>query len=64
MKLYELLEVIEDSQTVIISDSNNDEIARYDGRESIPTEYGVCGVIGVYAGLYNNLPCIRVSIYE
>ena len=66
MKLIDLLEVIEDSQFVIVSDSNNDEIARYDGRDSIDKKYNNKKVIALYAnpGMIHNtsIAWIRIQI--
>lgn len=38
MKLGEMLEQIDENKTVIVTDLVNMEIARYDGRDSIPEE--------------------------
>lgn len=38
MTLIQVLELISDSTEVRVYDSNGNEIARYDGRDSIPTQ--------------------------
>lgn len=38
MTLGEMLEQIDENKTVIVTDLVNMEIARYDGRDSIPEE--------------------------
>lgn len=47
MKLIDLLEVIDDNQDVIITDANNNEIAKYDGNDSIPDRYNNDRIISV-----------------
>ena len=39
MILQDILGLIPDNQTVVITDWKNEEIARYDGKNSIPDHY-------------------------
>ena len=48
MKLIDLLEVMNESETVIVFDYIGDEIARYDGKNSIPEELNDCGVYKIF----------------
>lgn len=50
MQLIDLLAVINDNQFVVVTDSEDKEIARYDGRDSIDD-------------IYNNKEVISVSAY-
>lgn len=38
MKLIDIISLIDENQTVVVVNTENKEIARYDGRDSIPTE--------------------------
>lgn len=68
MKLLELLEIIEESQSVVISDADNNQLCIYDGRDNVPTEYNDKDIIQIYADIYKstltgwNFPALRVQI--
>ena len=62
MILLDLISLIQDSTTVIISDLNNNEIARYDGKNSIPTKYNDKKVLEISAYIENKKAVVRVQI--
>lgn len=64
MKLFELLEKIDESQTVIISDTENNEISRYDGKNSIDIDIISHSVLYIFAYIENNQAVIRIQIYD
>lgn len=64
MKLFELLEKIDESQTVIIADTENNEISRYNGRDSIEINLISHSVLYIFAYIENNQAVIRIQIYD
>ena len=64
MKLFDIIEKIEESQIVIVSDSANDELARYDGKNSIPAGFLLNSVLSIYAYIENGAAVIRIQIYD
>ena len=47
MKLEDLINKILDSTYVILIDTNGNELARYDGRDSLPNIYNKWEVVGM-----------------
>ena len=64
MKLYELLEKIDENQTVIIADTENAEISRYNGRDSIEINLISHSILYIFAYIENNQAVIRIQIYD
>ena len=64
MKLFDIIEKIDESQLVIVSDPANDEIARYDGKNSIPAGVLLNSVLSIYAYIENGAAVIRIQIYN
>lgn len=64
MKLFELLEKIDESQTVIIADTENNEISRYNGRDSIEINLISHSILYIFAYIENNQAVIRIQIYD
>ena len=62
MLLLDLISLIQDETTVIISDLNNNEVARYDGKNSIPKKYNNKEVVEVSAYLEGKKAVIRIQI--
>lgn len=48
LRLIDLLEVMNESETVIVFDHLGDEIARYDGKDSIPEVLNDCVVYKIF----------------
>ena len=46
MQLYELIGLLNDNRTAIIKENGN-EVARYDGRDSIPNRYNDYEVVEI-----------------
>ncbi len=46
MQLYELIGLVNDNRTAIIKEDGN-EVARYDGRDSIPNRYNDYEVVEI-----------------
>lgn len=63
MKLWQLLEMISDETNVIIADSENNEIARYDGKESIPSEYGIANIMEISAYNEGDKAVMRIQTW-
>lgn len=63
MKLWQLLEMIRDETNVIIADSENNEIARYDGRENIPAELGVENIMEISACTEGDKAVMRIQTW-
>lgn len=63
MKLWQILEMISDETNVIIADAENNEIARYDGRESIPSEYGIANIMEISAYTEGNKAVMRIQTW-
>ena len=64
MKLYELLEKIDENQTVIIAATENNEISRYNGRDSIEVNLISYSILYIFAYIENNQAVIRIQIYD
>lgn len=62
MTLEELEPVINDSVIVELWDANQDLIANYDGKDSIPDEYMYCEVNDVFTS--ENKLCVEIDYYE
>lgn len=62
MLLLDLISLIQDNTTVIISDLNNNEISRYDGKNSIPNKYNKKEVVEVSAYTENRKAVIRIQV--
>lgn len=62
MLLLDLISLIQDNTTVIISDLNNNEVARYDGKNSIPKKYNNKKVVEVSAYTENGKAVIRIQV--
>lgn len=62
MLLLDLITLIQDETTVIILDLNNNEIARYDGKNSIPKKYNNKVVQEVSAYTENGKAVIRIQV--
>jgi len=62
MLLLDLISLIQDSTTVIISDLNNNEVARYDGKNSIPNKYNNKKVVEISAYIENKKAVIRIQL--
>lgn len=63
MKLWQLLEMISDETNVIIADAENNEIARYDGRENIPAELGVENIMEISAYTEGEKAVMRIQTW-
>lgn len=59
MSLEELLWVINDSTIVELYNGNQDKIAEYDGKDSIPEEYNEWPVIDIF--VEGNKLCIEIE---
>ena len=64
MKLIDLLSLITDFTLTIVSNEDNDEIARYDGKESIPNELNNKEILSVSAYTEDGQAAIRIQIYD
>ena len=62
MLLIDLISIIQDETTVIISDLNTNEIARYDGKNSIPKRYNEKKVVEVSTYTENKKAVLRIQI--
>ena len=62
MRLIDLISIIQDETTVIISDLNNNEIARYDGKNSIPKKYNNKVVQEISAYTEGKKAVLRIQI--
>lgn len=62
MLLLDLISLIQDNTTVIISDLNNNEISRYDGKNSIPKKYNNKVVQEISAYTENRKTVIRIQV--
>lgn len=47
MELIELLEIIDENDNVNVLDLNRETIARYDGRDNIPSVLNPCKVVKI-----------------
>lgn len=63
MKLYEIIEKMDESENIIILDSNDRELARYDGRDSIPAEYMPENVQYIYTRTEDKKTYICIQLY-
>lgn len=64
MKLYNLLEKIDESQDVIITDGAGLELSRYDGKNSIDLQLLNNSIICVYAYIDNGAAVLCIQIYD
>lgn len=62
MLLFDLISLVQDSTTVIISDLNNNEISRYDGENSIPNKYNKKEVVEISTYTENRKAVLRIQI--
>ena len=65
MTLINVLELISDSAEVRVYNSNGDEIARYDGKDSIPEKLNMELVSKIYAGIDycgNGIPYVAIDL--
>lgn len=62
MNLLDLISLIQDETTVIISDLNNNEVARYDGKNSIPKRYNDKKVVEISSYTENKKAVLRIQI--
>lgn len=62
MLLLDLISLIQDNTLVIISDLNNNEIARYDGKNSIPNKYNEKEVVEISTTQEGKNPFILLKI--
>lgn len=62
MILLDLISLIRDETTVIVSDLNNNEVARYDGKNSIPKKYNDKKVVEVSTYTENKKAVLRIQI--
>ena len=62
MNLLDLISLIQDETIVIISDLNNNEIARYDGKNSIPKRYNNKKVVEISTYTENKKAVLRIQI--
>jgi hypothetical protein len=62
MRLIDIITLITDNSNVIITDLNNKEIARYDGKNSIPNKYNNKEVVEVSTTQENKNPFILLKI--
>lgn len=64
MKLIDLLEVIYDWDCTVVQvhDSEGNEIACYDGKDSIPTYLNNKKISGVYPSIREEKPCIAIDL--
>lgn len=58
MILYDVLAICDENKVTVVYDASKREIARYDGRNSIPTELNNCEVCQISAK--GNEICIYV----
>ena len=62
MLLIDLISLIQDNTLVIISDLNNNEIARYDGKNSIPNKYNKKEVVEISTYQEGKNAVIRIQV--
>ena len=62
MKLEDLIIKIFDSTYVILSDCNGNELARYDGRDSLPKKYNKWEVVGMGNTLKEGKTFLEITI--
>lgn len=62
MKLIDLLSVISDNANVIVEDTNGTELARYDGRNSIPETLNHTTVMS--QGTYVDVNWLHITVED
>lgn len=62
MRLIDIITLITDNSNVIITDLNNNELARYDGKNSIPKKYNKKEVVEISAYTENKKAVLRIQI--
>ena len=62
MRLIDIISLITDNSNVIISDLNNKELARYDGKNSIPNKYNNKEVVEISTTQEGKNPFILLKI--
>ena len=62
MRLIDIITLITDNSNVIITDLNNKELARYDGKNSIPNKYNDKEVVENSTTQENKNPFILLKI--
>ena len=62
MRLIDIITLITDNSNVIITDLNNKEIARYDGKNSIPNKYNNKEVVEISTTQEGKNPFILLKI--
>jgi hypothetical protein len=62
MRLIDIISLITDNSNVIITDLNNNELARYDGKNSIPKKYNDKEVVEISTTQEGKNPFILLKI--
>lgn len=62
MRLIDIITLITDNSNVIITDLNNKELARYDGKNSIPNKYNDKEVVEISTTQEGKNPFILLKI--
>ena len=62
MRLIDIITLITDNSNVIITDLNNKELARYDGKNSIPKKYNKKEVVEISTYQEGKKAVLRIQI--
>lgn len=62
MYLEELLELINENTVINIWSNNQELVATYDGRESIPEKYNYCEILDIFADMTSYINCIGIEL--